>query len=436
MITSMMIGAMLFSMFVLVAAWCGDAVLREFGLQTRRLWFMAIVASVAWIVIAPFVLTTAQSSLGMPIAIGATFTPAVTVSGDVVQPGRSWTVDAYVLAAWIVASTLLTGRLCVAVVRLWRIRRQAAPATVDGHAVLLTTNVGPAVIGGHRGDIVIPRWLLEFDPSLRALVFRHEQEHRDARDPLLLWLSQVVPALLPWNLPLWFIARQLRISLEIDCDARTLARTDDRDRYARLLLLIAQRRIPLPLASTLAGNRSGLSTRIAIMMRPDTKQSKTRAMLFIAIAAIAVVAACSTRIASNLTSPNAPNVAIAADVQTTADAQLTAVDMESTTSAAAAAGNVLFDFQTEKPALALTGKAPVYPVDLRERRIEGQVLAQFVVNEQGIPEPSTVKILKSSEPAFAEAVLTAVPDMRYSPAQAGGRAVKQLVQQRFGFAIN
>ena len=68
-------------------------------------------------------------------------------------------------------------------------------------------------------------------------------------------------------------------------------------------------------------------------------------------------------------------------------------------------------------------------------RREGKVLAQFVVNESGRYEPGTLKILESSNPQFTAAVKDALPRIRFSAAQIGGKKVQQLVQMPFQFNI-
>lgn len=96
-----------------------------------------------------------------------------------------------------------------------------------------------------------------------------------------------------------------------------------------------------------------------------------------------------------------------------------------------------FEFQVEKPALAREGNpAPKYPDMLRSAGITGEVIAQFVVNEDGRADMSTFKALSSSHPQFTAAVKSALPNMRFYPAEVGGRKVKQLVQQAFKFSLN
>jgi protein TonB len=95
-----------------------------------------------------------------------------------------------------------------------------------------------------------------------------------------------------------------------------------------------------------------------------------------------------------------------------------------------------FEFQVEKPVVQAPGSTqPRYPDILRQAGVEGEVLAQFVVDTTGRAEVGTFKVLKTSHDLFASAVKNALPGMRFIPAEVGGRKVKQLVQQPFGFAI-
>ena len=95
-----------------------------------------------------------------------------------------------------------------------------------------------------------------------------------------------------------------------------------------------------------------------------------------------------------------------------------------------------FEFQVEKPVVQAPGSpTPRYPDILRQAGVEGEVLAQFVVDTLGKAENGSFKVLKSSHDLFVQAVKNALPQMRFIPAEVGGRKVKQLVQQPFSFAI-
>jgi len=95
-----------------------------------------------------------------------------------------------------------------------------------------------------------------------------------------------------------------------------------------------------------------------------------------------------------------------------------------------------FEFQVEKPVVPAPGSTqPRYPDMLRQAGVEGEVLAQFVVDTTGRAEPNSLKILKSSHDMFVQSVKNALPQMKFIPAEVGGRKVKQLVQQPFSFSI-
>jgi TonB family protein len=79
--------------------------------------------------------------------------------------------------------------------------------------------------------------------------------------------------------------------------------------------------------------------------------------------------------------------------------------------------------------------APVYPPDLSALGKQGSVQATFVVDTTGRVDLTSVQVLASDDPEFTESVRAALGDMRFRPATRGGRAVRQLVEQRFNFRI-
>ena len=99
------------------------------------------------------------------------------------------------------------------------------------------------------------------------------------------------------------------------------------------------------------------------------------------------------------------------------------------------ANQTFFEFQVEKPVVQLSGGSPAYPSMLQSQGVKGQVIAQFVVDTTGRVETNTFKVIESSHDLFTAAVKRALPNMRFAPAEVGGRKVKQLVQQPFVFDI-
>ena len=104
---------------------------------------------------------------------------------------------------------------------------------------------------------------------------------------------------------------------------------------------------------------------------------------------------------------------------------------------APAKGGVYFEFQVEKQVVQVPGTGALkYPEALRSAKVEGEVLAQFVVDSTGRYEAASFKVLKSSHDLFTQVVRDALPQMQFTPAEVGGAKVRQLVQQPFTFSLS
>ena len=96
-----------------------------------------------------------------------------------------------------------------------------------------------------------------------------------------------------------------------------------------------------------------------------------------------------------------------------------------------------FEFQVEKQVAVQPGNpAPRYPDMLRSSNVEGEVLAQFVVDTTGRADMKEFKVLKSTHDMFTSAVKAVLPHMKFYPAEVGGRKVRQLVQMPFQFNLS
>ncbi len=430
MIARWMLGALLFSALCGIAALAAERGLRVLRMPTRMFWALALAIAACWPVVALFVLTPVPSTAVMYApwsenVLSATSLPTVIAALPLPIFGRWYErLDPTLLVLWSAASALLLVQVVLALRTLYRVRRRARVAQVDGEHVLVDQSLGPAVIGLLKPTIVIPSWLLGFDDGLRALVLRHEREHCRARDPALVWLSVAATTMLPWNLPLWWMARRLRIAMEIDCDARTLRGTDDRTQYARLLVLIAQHNASARFVPLLSNSSSHLRRRISAMYHSPVRYPGIRAAIALSVAMLAAAGACSSRIASNLTSPS-PVVA-----ESAAPVAIPTIDTPTPVAPP------YFDFQVDTPAAMAPGSVgPRYPTAQRAAGVSGNVLAQFVVNTDGSVDSASIKVLVASDSVFAAAVRASLVVVRFSPARKGGAAVRQLVQQPFGFYL-
>ncbi len=417
MIATWMFGATLFALLLGIAAFASEHALRLSRRATRTPWAIALVLAIVWPAAAPFVLQSGNTGAFAPAVIESEpISPASLVAGQLPPVTASWgeRLEFVLVCGWVVLSVALLLRLGAAVLALRRITRESRAMQLDGANVLVTESLGPAVVGLWRPQVAVPHWFLDLDEPLRKLVLHHELEHCRSRDPQLVWLASLALALMPWNVGVWVLARRLRLALEIDCDARTLRRETSIERYGKVLLLVAQRQSSYPLVSMLAESNSHLRQRITAMQVKPLRPRAVRVALFVGVAASAVAAACSPRVASDLTGPNGrPQSPLALK----SDAEK------------ASGSNVYFESQVNRPAVSAPGSSgPKYPSDLKAQGVEGRVIAMFVVDTTGRAEMGTLRVLRSSHPSFTAAVQEALPNMRFLAAQIGTRKVKQLVQ--------
>jgi hypothetical protein len=144
------------------------------------------------------------------------------------------------LLLWGLLSAILGARLTVG---WWRACRRPGwrRERIDGRPVLVAPDVGPALVGLLRTEVVVPEWFREISPDLRELALRHEEEHRRAGDPWLALGAELALVLMPWNPALHWTVRRLRRAIELDCDQRIVRDGVDRRRYGRLLVAVGGR---------------------------------------------------------------------------------------------------------------------------------------------------------------------------------------------------
>lgn len=433
MILAWMVYASVFAAAAGAAACALDKAARALGRSTRFVWIATLSLSVLWPVW--FLVTALHPAAHQSSAVSAAILPTIVIAArrglTTVFLGRLTAIGSdmswVLVAVWCVASIILLVRLLLGVHRLAAQRRGWTRSIVNGVPILVAPDIGPAVVGIRRPEVVIPEWALSLELPLRALVLRHEQEHVRARDTLPRFVSVLAPALFPWNPALWWQASRLALAIEVDCDARVLNVDARRDRYGLLLLAIAQRQSVTKLAPALSEPSSHLERRILVMHRSPVRRPTLVAVTF-ATTAIAVLGlACSVPTPDSPVSPGTKGAAEAARQPARGPRVQPTV---------ARADQAFFEFQVEKQAALMAGSAaPRYPDVLRKRHVEGEVLAQFVVDATGQPEASTFKVLRSSDELFANAVRSALGGLRFKPAEVGGRAVKQVVQVPFVFSL-
>jgi hypothetical protein len=287
MIAAWMLYSIVLGALMVVAAVPVERLVRANGGASRRVWATALCAAVLLPLIG-MVLKDSAAAVEVGNRLVVSSPSAGIVMSGVDTLAR---LDGMLLSMWMVVSTLLASALVGGLgATAVRARRWRA-GDVDGYPVLVSRDVGPAVVGVLRTRIVVPRWALALDPDQRAMMLRHEQEHVRAGDPGLLLFVALVLVALPWNPALWYLATRLRLAVELDCDRRVLReRAPDLRSYAELLLSVGARQSRLACGVGFSLGRPFLEERIDSMTSPRTRGGWGQALL-VTVGLVGVLAA-------------------------------------------------------------------------------------------------------------------------------------------------
>lgn len=86
--------------------------------------------------------------------------------------------------------------------------------------------------------------------------------------------------------------------------------------------------------------------------------------------------------------------------------------------------------------LAPGSPTPTYPDLLRSAAIAGGVMVEMVVDTSGRVEAGSVRIVQTDHALFSASVRAVAPRLRFLPAKAQGRNVRQLVRLPFRFSLH
>jgi TonB-dependent SusC/RagA subfamily outer membrane receptor len=320
MIITWMLYSLLVGALVAAAAAGMEAVFRLGGLPLRWLWSGALLLALALVALAPAreparpafkaveVIPSAAPAIaaaslpdpGLMTRFAATARDLIgRARGALGEVGRRSPHDLgrYLLLAWGAASALALLAIGATHHRFRRDRRRWPAAELQGLRVRVAPQIGPAVMGVTRPEIVIPRWFLDLSPAESRLVLTHESEHVRARDPLLLALGWMVAALLAWNPAAWWMLARLRLAVELDCDTRVLRRGESPHSYGAVLIDLAGRSSRLPVGMlALADPPSQLERRLLAMTYRRTHSALARGVALGALALAALLAACAAEL--------------------------------------------------------------------------------------------------------------------------------------------
>jgi len=253
---------------------------------TRWHWVLSIAASALVPAIVASVWMHAphiRSLFGPPVSLQLDSLRRVTSSG---LASSAWAVSGgtknlsalprlNTLAPWVwaAASCALIVGLLASGAHLRRRKRRWERGTIAGVPVYITDDVGPAIVGLFRPRIAVPRWLTQVPAQTQELVIAHEQSHLEAHDVRIFTGALALLVAMPWNWPLWWQLRRLRLAIEVDCDARVLKSGHDVRIYGEALIMVGQRQSGY--AGAIAGmseSRAFLEKRVGITLRKPVRR--------------------------------------------------------------------------------------------------------------------------------------------------------------------
>jgi hypothetical protein len=298
MIAAWMLFALEISALLFVAAWIAERSLLLSRRPVRGIW----VAAIAGANLLPILL----SQLVLPSGFARKLALAIAPESTLTRMGMP------LLVLWGVAATV--GAL-VCASALWRMSR-ARPSWKDEHVdntpVLVSHDVGPALVGVLHYSIVVPQWAHSLESGARKLLLAHEREHARHYDPLLLAVGVLAVVVAPWNAFNWLMLRRLHLAVELDCDQRVLRAHPDAHGYGVLLLDVAERVLPSVLpAAAFVEHGASIEKRIDAMSAKSGTMTSLRTVAGLSASVLLVAAACFTPrpYAIVIVNPPAPTVA-------------------------------------------------------------------------------------------------------------------------------
>jgi TonB family protein len=87
-------------------------------------------------------------------------------------------------------------------------------------------------------------------------------------------------------------------------------------------------------------------------------------------------------------------------------------------------------------AMPLSAPPLAFPAEAKADSLDrGEVVLRMVINRDGIPDPSTVEVVRASAVSFVRAALQALPKQRFRPAKVKGCPVAQEIDFPFAFVL-
>jgi TonB family protein len=396
---NLLIDSALRSTVILAIAWIVTLALRQSSADLRHRIWLAALGGVALLplveLIAPSFLSSGRILENVPTLAAFAGAPAAAA--------RSGAKIPWLAAIWITGAALVILRLTIGLVRIAKVTRTAQR---EGQIRMSNAVNTPLTWGVLRPVVLLPAYSVEWSDDQRETVLRHEHAHIARHD----WLWQILARLVAaafWFHPLvWLAVAALRSEAERAADDRVLASGATPTDYAERLLEVARRMSGPTLIGGVAMTRgSEVERRVREILDSSRRRSPARVWARVAIAlgcvAIIVPLAAMPQQSERQESPKRKSHKVGEEGLT-------------------------------PPKLSYKVE-PSYTEEARDAKIQGTVVVQVVVNENGIAED--IVIVRSLDEGLDERAKQAIAQWRFEPGTKNGEAVPVLATIEVNFKL-
>jgi bla regulator protein blaR1 len=350
------------------------------------------------------------------------------------------------LYAWLAGALLIGLFILIKNFRFWLIIKQK-PMLVDKEildlleeckitmkintliGIIITDKVkSPALFGYLRPRLLLPLGVLEnLTRSEITYIFMHELGHLKRHDIGVSWIVTMLQVFHWFNPLVWYAFYQMRIDQESACDASVLARIrkNQKKDYAGTIIGFLEKFCQngqLPAMAGIIENKSQIKRRIAMIASYKENTKRIKALAIVMLLVTGFVFYTITGFAQEKTQ----DTLATANTQTTPPAETYFNP----------AGEPVYRLdEIDTPPRVIESFFPEYPVEAKEKRIEGKVLLKFIVSKDGtVLEPQVVS--DKLPGIFDKAALDAVAKYKLKPAIKNGEDVNCFVRMTIAFELD
>ncbi len=333
---------------------------------------------------------------------------------------ETWTADRVLLLAIGLGVLVRLVWLGLGLSRLRSLRRDAVPAELSSAATRAFEDVGtrarllvsgrvegPLTFGWRNPVVLLPVGLLELDPEAQRGILCHELLHVRRRDWLWALFEEAVRALLWFHPAVWMLLARIDLSREQVVDREVVRRTGSRRAYLEALRAVASRSWQAAVPGLPFFHRGHLRERVIHLCKEVPMSRPRMAILMTTFTGLLAL---------------------------TAVLGILAFPMTGTAWAAAMPVHPEGDIDIHPP-VPIDFPGVLYPAKEKFLKVEGQVISEVVVDEQG--KVVSVEVKKSSGNANLDyAAGQSIWRTAFLPATRKGKPIAAYFYMRLDFEVD